>query len=74
MLTELRGMFAFFIYDRRDDSFFVARDHVGIIPLYIGWGDDGSVWISSEMKVRCLAICFMVDARLYRWSCLRQAG
>eukprot|EP00904_Undaria_pinnatifida_P008512 jgi/Undpi1/4791/HiC_scaffold_19.g08144.m1 len=49
-LNELRGMFAFFIYDKRDDSFFVARDHVGIIPLYIGWGDDGSVWISSEMK------------------------
>ena len=50
-LNDLRGMFAFFIYDKRDDSFFVARDHVGIIPLYIGWGDDGSVWISSEMKV-----------------------
>ncbi|CAM9893686.1 unnamed protein product, partial [Ectocarpus sp. 12 AP-2014] len=49
-LNDLRGMFAFFIYDKRDDSFFVARDHVGIIPLYIGWGDDGSVWISSEMK------------------------
>ena len=50
-------MFAFFIYDKRDDSFFVARDHVGIIPLYIGWGDDGSVWISSEMKVRISDIC-----------------
>lgn len=52
-LNDLKGMFAFFIYDKRDDSFFVARDHVGIIPLYIGWGDDGSVWISSEMKVPC---------------------
>lgn len=51
-LNELRGMFAFFIYDKRDDSFFVARDHVGIVPLYIGWGDDGSVWVSSEMKVQ----------------------
>ena len=55
-LNELRGMFAFFIYDKRDDSFFVARDHVGIIPLYIGWGDDGSVWISSEMKVGWLEL------------------
>lgn len=50
MLSSLRGMFAFFLYDKRDDSFFVARDHIGIIPLYIGWGDDGSVWIASEMK------------------------
>lgn len=30
--------------------YMAARDHVGIIPLYIGWGDDGSVWFSSEMK------------------------
>ncbi|CAM9141565.1 unnamed protein product [Ascophyllum nodosum] len=50
MLNVLRGMFSFFIYDKRDDSFFVARDHIGIIPLYIGWGDDGSVWVASEMK------------------------
>ncbi|CAM9810950.1 unnamed protein product, partial [Hapterophycus canaliculatus] len=49
-LNDLRGMFSFLIYDKNDDSFFVARDHVGIIPLYIGWGDDGSVWVSSEMK------------------------
>lgn len=51
MLNFLRGMFSFFIYDKRDDTFFVARDHIGITPLYIGWGDDGSVWIASEMKV-----------------------
>ncbi|CAM9916563.1 unnamed protein product, partial [Discosporangium mesarthrocarpum] len=49
-LNYLRGMFAFFIYDERDDSFFAARDHLGIVPLYIGWKNDGSVWISSEMK------------------------
>lgn len=50
-LNDLRGMFAFIIYDKRNDSFFAARDHIGIIPLYIGWGDDGSIWIGSEMKV-----------------------
>lgn len=49
-LNDLRGMFAFIIYDKRNDSFFAARDHIGIIPLYIGWGDDGSIWIGSEMK------------------------
>lgn len=43
-------MFAAVIYDRRDDSYVAVRDHVGIIPLYIGYGSDGSVWFSSEMK------------------------
>jgi asparagine synthase (glutamine-hydrolysing) len=46
----LRGMFSFIIYDRRDRSFAAVRDHVGITPLYIGYGADGSTWITSEMK------------------------
>lgn len=46
----LRGMFSFIIYDRRDGSFHAARDHMGITPLYIGYGADGSTWIASEMK------------------------
>lgn len=48
----LRGMFSFVLYDERDDSFFVIRDHMGITPLYIGYGTDGSVWFASELKVR----------------------
>jgi asparagine synthase (glutamine-hydrolysing) len=46
----LRGMFSFVIYDRRDKSYYAVRDHVGITPLYLGYGTDGSVWIASEMK------------------------
>ena len=42
-------MFAFAVYDEREDVFVVARDHVGIIPLYMGWGKDGSTW-SEETK------------------------
>ncbi|KAG5181263.1 asparagine synthase [Tribonema minus] len=49
-INDLRGMFAFVIYDAKTGAFFAVRDHVGIVPLYIGWGDDGSVWIASEMK------------------------
>ena len=30
--------------------FCIVRDHMGITPLYIGWGDDGSIWVASEMK------------------------
>jgi asparagine synthase (glutamine-hydrolysing) len=43
-------MFSFIIYDRKDRSFCAVRDHVGITPLYIGYGADGSIWFSSEMK------------------------
>ncbi|CAK7330545.1 unnamed protein product [Dovyalis caffra] len=46
----LDGMFSFVLLDTRDNSFIVARDAIGITSLYIGWGLDGSVWISSEMK------------------------
>lgn len=48
--SKLRGMFSFVIYNRTDNSYFAVRDHVGITPLYIGYGVDGSVWFASEMK------------------------
>lgn len=50
LASKLRGMFAFIIYDKDSNSFTAIRDHVGIIPLYIGYGADGSVWVSSELK------------------------
>ncbi|KAF5795932.1 Asparagine synthetase [glutamine-hydrolyzing] [Helianthus annuus] len=46
----LDGMFSFVLLDTRDNSYLVARDAIGITSLYIGWGLDGSVWISSELK------------------------
>lgn len=45
----LRGMFAFVLYDKNRNKVIVARDHLGIIPLYTGHHDNG-VMISSEMK------------------------
>jgi asparagine synthase (glutamine-hydrolysing) len=48
--NKLRGMFSFILYDRSKDLYMVVRDHIGITPLYIGWGNDGSVWVASEMK------------------------
>mmetsp|Transcript_15650 Transcript_15650/g.15052 ORF Transcript_15650/g.15052 Transcript_15650/m.15052 type:complete len:592 (-) Transcript_15650:330-2105(-) len=48
--SRLRGMFSFILYDKKKDLFFIARDHVGITPLYIGWGNDGSVYVGSELK------------------------
>ncbi|KAG2522065.1 hypothetical protein JM18_005695 [Phytophthora kernoviae] len=46
----LRGMFSFVLYDHRKDFFLAARDHMGITPMYYGYGADGSVWFASEMK------------------------
>ena len=46
----LRGMFSFIIYDREKKFYTAVRDHMGITPLYIGYGADGSVWFASEMK------------------------
>uniref|UniRef100_A0A453DZT8 Asparagine synthetase [glutamine-hydrolyzing] n=1 Tax=Aegilops tauschii subsp. strangulata TaxID=200361 RepID=A0A453DZT8_AEGTS len=49
-IDMLDGVFSFVLLDARDKSFIAARDAIGVTPLYIGWGIDGSVWISSEMK------------------------
>ncbi|KAF4697050.1 Signal recognition particle core component [Perkinsus olseni] len=50
VLNKLRGMFAFVIYDAKTERYVAARDHIGIIPLYMGWGLDGTVYFASEMK------------------------
>ena len=49
-LNQLNGIWAFVLYDETRDRYLVARDHMGIVPLYIGWTVDGSVWIASELK------------------------
>ncbi|WP_053975690.1 asparagine synthase B [Mangrovimonas xylaniphaga] len=49
-VDELNGIFAFAIYDVDKDEYFVARDHMGIIPLYIGWDANGTFYVASELK------------------------
>ncbi len=49
-LDDLNGIFAFALYDETDDSYLVARDHMGIIPLYMGWDEDGAFYVASELK------------------------
>lgn len=48
--NEVCGMFAFAMWDMKNQTYIVARDTVGIIPLYMGWGSDGSVHVASELK------------------------
>lgn len=50
ILEKLSGIFAFALYDAEDDSFLIARDPIGVIPLYIGYDKDGKVYTASELK------------------------
>lgn len=49
-LEDLNGIFAFALYDEEQDAFLIARDHIGVIPLYIGYNADGMVFVASELK------------------------
>ena len=49
-LEDLSGIFAFVLYDESEDAFLIARDPIGVIPLYIGYDADGTVYVASELK------------------------
>lgn len=49
-LEDLNGIFAFVLYDEERDEFLIARDPIGVIPLYIGYDADGTVYVASELK------------------------
>ncbi|MCC8174306.1 MAG: asparagine synthase B, partial [Odoribacter sp.] len=50
LLEDLNGIFAFALYDEDKDTFLIARDHIGIIPLYIGWDAANRLYVASELK------------------------
>ena len=49
-LEDLSGIFAFVLYDEERDEFLIARDPIGVIPLYVGYDNDGTVYVASELK------------------------
>ena len=49
-LESLSGIFAFALYDEARDEFIIARDPIGVIPLYIGYDADGKLYVASELK------------------------
>ena len=49
-VKKLNGIFAFAIYDKDKNEYFIARDHMGIIPLYMGWDKNGTFYVASELK------------------------
>ncbi|MBI4147576.1 asparagine synthase B [Candidatus Woesearchaeota archaeon] len=49
-LSKIDGIFAFCLYDPATKEYFIARDHIGIVPLYLGWDQAGVMYAASEMK------------------------
>ena len=49
-IEKLNGIFAFALYDEAKDTYLIARDPIGVIPLYIGHDDEGHLLVSSELK------------------------
>lgn len=69
-LEDLSGIFAFALYDAERDEFLIARDPIGVIPLYIGYDDDGKVYVASELKA-LEGQCYRYEPFLpghYYWS------
>lgn len=59
MIEKLSGIFAFALYDSENDVYLVARDEIGVIPLYQGWDKAGRYYVASELKAlegECQAI------------------
>ena len=70
-LENLSGIFAFVLYDEERDEFLIARDPIGVIPLYIGYDSDGTVYVASELKA-LEGQCERYEPFLpghYYWSC-----
>ena len=72
MIEQLSGIFAFALYDSERDTFLIARDPIGVIPLYIGYDKDGKVYVASELKAlegQCDSYEPFLPGHFY-WSCI----
>lgn len=56
-LSKFNGMFAFAIYDKHEKSLFIARDRVGIKPLYYSFRNNQLVFASEIRSMLCFGIC-----------------
>ncbi|HKJ17644.1 MAG TPA: asparagine synthase B [Xanthomonadales bacterium] len=60
LLEKLSGMYAFCLYDEESDQWLIARDPIGIMPLYFGHDDQGQLFVASEMKA-LMDVCVEVE-------------
>jgi len=59
-LDDLNGIFAFCLYDEQKNKYLIGRDHMGIVPLYMGGDEHGNFFVASEMKA-LMPICLKVE-------------
>ena len=59
-LNLINGIFAFVLYDKQKNTYLIARDHIGIVPLYIGRDVHGTLYVASEMKA-LVDVCKTID-------------
>lgn len=59
-MDELHGMFAFILYDKEKDTYLICRDHMGIIPLYMGHDKYGNLYVALEMKA-LVSVCLTLQ-------------
>ncbi|MDY6396861.1 MAG: asparagine synthase B [Treponema sp.] len=70
MIEKLSGIFAFALYDSERDTYLIARDEIGVIPLYQGWDKAGRYYVASELKAlegECVTIEEFPNGS-YLWS------
>ncbi|HUG39452.1 MAG TPA: asparagine synthase B [Longimicrobiales bacterium] len=59
-LDSLNGIFAFVLYDATGNRYLIARDPVGVVPLYIGRDERGTLFVASELKA-LVPVCSEID-------------
>jgi asparagine synthase (glutamine-hydrolysing) len=59
-LNRLSGIFAFVLYDQRRNDFLIARDPIGVVPLYMGRDQHGNLYVASEMKA-LIKFCRVIE-------------
>jgi len=59
-LDDLNGIFGFALYDSKKNEYLIARDHIGIIPLYMGRDENGTFYVASELKA-LEGVCTSID-------------
>ena len=67
-MNDLNGIFGFVLYDSFENKFLISRDHIGIIPLYVGWDKKNTMYVSSELKAlegKCQRIEIFPPGSLY---------
>jgi asparagine synthase (glutamine-hydrolysing) len=59
-IKRMNGIFAFVLYDPKADEYLIARDPIGVVPLYWGRDAEGNLYVASEMKA-ISDVCLKVE-------------